>query len=301
VLGVIANLIGAFSGVGMYLHSRSDALLLDGLYTGVIAASVLVALQISNSALAPRSRAYPFGASGQEPLYMLFQSLVILGMVVFAGITAAGKLINLINGGTAAVVKLTGLNWYFCAMVLLNLAMWWQYRRSWRLGGANSDLLLNNSSSALFDAGISAGTGIALVGSPLLLDTPLAFLAPMADPLIVLVLSALFLPSPLQKLTKAVAEAAGVSVEAGLQQQCHDAVAADLKGQGCELVELAMVKLGRSYTVVAYVDPASALSSAAVDQLRHHLDRQMQRILLAPVLCEVIPTAEHPYNSEAIG
>jgi hypothetical protein len=52
---------------------------------------------------------------------------------------------------------------------------------------------------------------------------------------------------------------------------------------------------------VAYVDPASALSSAAVDQLRHQLDQQMQRMLLAPVLCEVIPTAEHPYNSDAIG
>ena len=62
-----------------------------------------------------------------------------------------------------------------------------------------------------------------------------------------------------------------------------------------------MVKLGRTYTVVAYVDPGSALSSSAVDQMRHHLDQQMQRILLAPVLCEVIPTAEHPYNSDATG
>jgi len=75
----------------------------------------------------------------------------------------------------------------------------------------------------LFDAGISAGTGIALVGSPLLLGTPLAFLAPIADPLIV-------------------DRAGAVSVEAALQQRCHDAVAADLKRQGCTLVELAMVK-----------------------------------------------------------
>lgn len=52
--------------------------------------------------------------------------------------------------------------------------------------------------------------------------------------------------------------------------------------------------------MVANVDPAIALSSAAVDQLRDHLDQQMQRILLAQVLCEVILTAEHPYNSDAI-
>lgn len=57
LVGLAGNLVGALSAIGMYLHSRSDALLLEGLYTGVMAASVLVALQISNSALAPRSRA----------------------------------------------------------------------------------------------------------------------------------------------------------------------------------------------------------------------------------------------------
>jgi len=40
-------------------------------------------------------------------------------MMVFAGITAAGKSIDVINGGTTAVVDLRA----FCAMVLLNLAM----------------------------------------------------------------------------------------------------------------------------------------------------------------------------------
>jgi len=295
VVGIAGNLVGAVSGIGMYLHSRSDALLLDGLYTGVLAASALVALQVSRSALAPRNRAYPFGASGQEPLYMLFQALVMIGMVVFAGVGAAGKLVTLANGGTAPDVELSGLNWYFSAMVLLNLALWWQYRRSWQQGGGSSELLLSNGNTSLFDAAISAATGIALVGSPLLLATPLAFVAPMADSLIVLVLSALFLPAPLQELRKAIAESAGVSVEPALQQRCRQAVAIDLERQGCTLLELAMIKLGRSYTVVAYVNPAGALRSHEVDQRRQGLALTMQELLQAPVLCEVIPTAEHPY------
>ena len=241
LLGIAGNLVGSVCSFGMFLHSNSDALLLDGLYTAVMAASGLVALQVSRAAHAPRSRAYPFGASGQEPLYQLFQSLVILGMVVVAGLGAAGKVITVASGGPAPVLELSGLGWYFTTMVLLNLALGWQFGRSWRLSGGQSDLLLDNSHTALFDAAITAGTGVALLGSPLLQTTPLAAIAPITDSLIVLVLSDLFLPAPLQSLGRAIAESAGVSVDARLQQRCRDALAADLEPEGCRLVELAMI------------------------------------------------------------
>lgn len=298
ILGIAGNLVGAISGIGMYVHSHSDALLLDGLYTAVLAVSGLVALKVSQSAMAPRSRAYPFGASGQEPLYMLFQSLVMIGMVTFAGVAAAGKVLAVAAGGATADVQLAGLNWYFSAMVGLNLALWWLVRRHWQLSGGTSDLLLSNSNTSLFDAAISGATGIALVSSPQLLTTPLAPLTPMVDSLIVLVLSALFLPAPLRELLRAIAESAGVSVERTLQQRCHSAVATVLEQRGCALVELAMIKLGRTFTVVAYIDPALPLRSSDVDQLRQQLDRLMQQHLQAPVLCEVIPTGEHPYGND---
>ena len=295
ILGIGGNLLGAASGIVMYLHSRSDALLLDGLYTGVLAASGLVALKVSQAALAPRSRAYPFGAAGQEPLYVLFQSLVMIGMVVFAGVGAIGKVIAATHGDTAPAVELSGLNWYFSAMVLLNLVLWWQYRRSWRLSGGSSEVLLGSSNSALFDAAISAGTGIVLVGSPLLSGKPLASIIPVTDSVVVLVLSALFLPAPLRDLRRAVAESAGVSVHAALHQRCQDALTQRLAEEGCTLLELAMIKLGRTFTVVAYIDTASPLRSIDVDKLRHEVDTQMQQLLKASVLCEVIPTTEHPY------
>jgi len=182
-------------------------------------------------------------------------------------------------------------------MVLLNLALWWFCRRSWRLGGCSSELLISNSRTSLFDAAISAGTGMALVSSPLLLGTPLAFMTPVSDSLIVLVLSAVFLPAPLQELGQAVSESAGASVEPALHQRCQNALAADFNNHGCSLVELAMIKLGRTFTVVAYVDPSVALLSSDVDRLRQRLNLQMQQLLQAPVLCEVIPTAEHPYST----
>ena len=46
-----------------YLRSGSDALLLDGLYTAVMAGASVIAGQVNRAALQPRSRAYPFGTS----------------------------------------------------------------------------------------------------------------------------------------------------------------------------------------------------------------------------------------------
>ena len=80
-LGTLGNAVGAVSAMVFYLRSGSDALMLDGLYTAVMAGASVIAARVSRAALQPRSRAFPFGASGQEPLYVLFRTLVLLGII----------------------------------------------------------------------------------------------------------------------------------------------------------------------------------------------------------------------------
>jgi hypothetical protein len=63
----------------------------------------------------------------------------------------------------------------------------------------------------------------------------------------------------------------------------------------CALIELAMIRLGRTFTAVAYVEPASAVTAGQLDGLRLAVERDLVRILKSTVLCEVIPTAVHPY------
>ena len=296
-LGTLGNAIGALSALVFYLRSGSDALLLDGLYTAVMAGASVIATQVSRAALQPRSRAYPFGASGQEPLYVLFRTLVLLGIIAFAMVSAAGKVLSYVQGGAIPVVRLDGLGWYFAAMVLLNLWLWQVFKASWRSSGGNSDMLRGMAISARFDALISAGTGIALLGSPLLLGTPLAPVVPIADALLVLVLSAALLGEPIAILNGAVAEAAGSSqsVPVAVQGQCCQAIVPALDQQGCGLVELAMIRLGRTVTAVAYVEPASAMTAAQIDALRQAVEAILIKTLQTSVLCEVIPTAVHPY------
>lgn len=296
-LGTFGNVIGAAMALVFFWRSGSDALMLDGLYTAVMAGASVIAGRISRTALQPRSRAYPFGASGQEPLYVLFRTLVLLGIIAFAMVSATGKIVTYLQGGSIAPVRLAGLEWYFSSMVLLNLWLWRVFVRSWRSSGRNSDMLRGMALTARFDALISACTGMALLGSPLLLATPLAPLAPIADALLVLVLSGALLGEPIVILKGAMAEAAGSSqsIAAATQNNCANAIAPMLAQQECALIELAMIRLGRTVTAVAYVEPGNAMTAGQIDALRLAVEKELVRTLDGAVLCEVIPTAVHPY------
>jgi predicted Co/Zn/Cd cation transporter (cation efflux family) len=300
-LGTLGNSIGAASALVFFLRSGSDALMLDGLYTAVMAGASLIAGRVTRAARQPRSRAYPFGASGQEPLYVLFRTLVLLGIILFAMVSAAGKVLSHLQGGSVPPVRLDGLGWYFSAMVLLNLWLWKVLSRAWSSSGGNSDILRGMVISARFDALISAGTGLALLGSPRLQGTVLAPLVPIADALLVLGLSMVLLPEPLGVLKGAVAEAAGSgeSVADPLQSQCQQAVVPVLNQHNCTLIELAMIRLGRSVTAVTYVEPVGAITAQQLDALRMGVETELIAVLKSPVLCEVIPTAIHPYTDSA--
>ena len=299
-LGTAGNLVGALAALIFYLRSGSDALLLDGLYTAVMAGASVIAGQVGRAALQPRSRAYPFGASGQEPLYVLFRTLVLLGIVTFAVTSAAGKVLAYLQGAAIAPVQLDGLDWYFVATVILNLWLWQVFRRSWQQGHQRSDMLSGMAVSARIDALISAGTGAGLLGAPLLLGTPLEAIVPIADSLLVLLISLALLPEPIAIVMASVAEAAGSSRSVGDEQldQCRSAMEPLFQAKHCSLIELAMLKLGRTYTVVAYVEPHAPTSGAEVDGLRLLLEQTMQATLQSAVLAEVIPTATHPYAGE---
>lgn len=298
-LGTLGNVIGAVSALVFYLRSGSDALMLDGFYTAVMAGASVIAARVNVAAQQPRCRAYPFGASGQEPLYVLFRTLVLLGILAFAIVSAAGKLISYQQGIVLPPLRLDGLGLYFSAMVLLNLGLWQVFRYAWARGGRQNAMLQSMASSARGDALISVGTGVALLGAPLLLGTPLTPVVPIADSLLVLLLSLVLLAEPLGILRSAVAEAAGssASIPTALQTRCLQAIAPSLRQAHCQLLELAMIRLGRTITAVAYVEPAVPMGAPDLDALRRQVEQQLIATVDSSVLCEVIITAQHPYTA----
>jgi len=65
----------------------------------VMAASSFIAARIgANVVPPPPDRAYPYGYDGQEALYVLFRSLVLIGILSVAVITADTTIVNHLGG-----------------------------------------------------------------------------------------------------------------------------------------------------------------------------------------------------------
>ena len=71
-----------------------------------MAASSWIATRIGANVVRPPDRAYPYGYDGQEALYVLFRSLVLIGILSVALITAGTTIVNHLAGQVVPPVQL---------------------------------------------------------------------------------------------------------------------------------------------------------------------------------------------------
>ena len=98
-LGKWCNLLMAVAGVVAAYFSHSDALLVDGLYSGVNFVSTILAAKISAMVLWSATRRYPFGYGAYEALYVQFRAMVLFGIMAFAAFGAVQKIVTYAAGG----------------------------------------------------------------------------------------------------------------------------------------------------------------------------------------------------------
>jgi predicted Co/Zn/Cd cation transporter (cation efflux family) len=293
-LGLWVSLAIAVLGLVAYGLSGSEAVLLDGLYAGVMAITSLVAARVGANVVRPPDRAWPFGYEGQEAVYVLLRSLLLIGILSFAALNAARELIAWLQGFEPEAIATGPAGWYGLLGGLSCGGLAWAQHHSWVAGGRCSELLRTESRAALLDTAITGGTGAVLVAAPLLESTRLAPLVPVADTLLVLVLALVVIREPLQRFSLALRETAGAACEPERIACARSAAAALVEAAAAQLLDLSVVKLGRINYVVAYVTPAQAVEASWLDGLRDQLDGACAG-LLGPVRTEVVLTGRRPF------
>jgi len=299
-IGVYASALMAVAGVGVHLISGSYALLLDGLYSAVMVGSGLVAARISRNVVRPPDRAYPYGYDGQEALYVLFRSLLLMGVLSFAAISALSTVIDYAYGEAISSVRLGPVAWYSIAMVATCWGLAWRHHHDWCRTGRHSQILLTEAKAARLDGLISGMTGLALLGAPLLNGTVLSALIPVTDSLLVLVVSLLVLREPLQGFLTALGQAAGASAETDLIRSTRLALEDLLAGLSCWLLDLTVYQVGRTAFVVVYLNPNQPMDGGAIDLIRDRIQDRCQSLLACPVRTEVILTATPPFAAAGV-
>ena len=299
-IGVYASALMAVAGVCVHLISGSYALLLDGLYSAVMVGSGLVAARISRNVVRPPDRAYPYGYDGQEALYVLFRSLLLMGVLSFAAISAFSTIIDYAYGELISSVRLGPVAWYSIAMVATCWGLAWRHHHDWCRTGRHSQILLTEAKAARLDGLISGMTGLALLGAPLLKGTVLSVLIPVTDSLLVLVVSLVVLREPLQGFLTALGQAAGASAETDLIRSTRLALEDLLAGLSCWLLDLTVYQVGRTAFVVVYLNPSRPMDGGAIDLIRDRIQERCQSLLACPVRTEVILTATPPFAAAGV-
>jgi predicted Co/Zn/Cd cation transporter (cation efflux family) len=294
--GMWANLVMGVAGVTAAQLSNSDALLVDGLYSGVNFFSAIIAGKVAASVMRRPDQKYPFGYEANDSLYVLFRSLVLLGILAFAAFNSINKIVTYARGGEVPELIFGPITIYMFSMIALcfGLAAWHGY--NWRKTGKRSEILKTERTASIVDGFISAGAGGALLGVTLLRGTPLDVIIPVADAIVVLVLATVMIGQPAGMLRSAIREVAGRAVDdEATTTQVRERIEAVLDPLPGELLRVAITKLGRFHFVVSYIKPTGSVTATDLDTLRGELHKSYAD-LFSQVRTEVVFTAEAPYH-----
>ena len=294
-VGKWASLLMGISGIAAAHASYSDALMVDGLYSGVNFVSAIIATRVSASILQPADRRYPFGYDAYEALYVKYRSLVLLGILAFAVFGAVSKIITYATGGNVPELVFGPILIYMVLMILIcfGLAAW--HRRNWKLAGSRSELLSTESKAAVVDGVISAGAGGGLLASSLLRGTALEFIVPISDSIIVLIMSVFIIGQPVRMFLGSLREVAGGSADSETCKSMRLRIDDLLQDRPFTLLDVAVTKMGRTHFAVAYVKPESLVSGEEADVLREEIETACADVLIG-TKAELVIAAIGPWR-----
>ncbi len=287
--GKWGNLFMACAGIVAAWASNSDALLVDGLYSGVNFLSAIVAARVGMSILRQPDQKRPFGYDADEAIYVTFRSMALIGILAFAMFNAVSKIIRYSLGGEVPALNFGPILLYVVAMVTICAGLALLHHRTYVKTGQRSEVLVTERRAAIIDGVLSGAAGFALLMVPFLKGTAFEFLVPIADAIVVLILSALILPAPIRAFRAALGEIAGESATAEKFNNVRQALTDSVAGLDVKVVDLAVLKLGRRYTVVGYLNPDNVVLAGDVDRFNDGFHERCAKIL-GDVRTEIILT-----------
>ena len=289
-VGKWANLFMAFAGVLTAWLSRSDAMLVDGLYSAVNFVSAIAAARIGARVGLPPTRNRPWGHDFDEVLYVTFRNLILIGILIFAAIVAGTKIWTFFTGGIVPELVFGPIVVYSIVIVAICLALAFNFHRAYRKVGKRSELLKTEARAAMIDGALSVGSGAALLSLPFLQDTVLGPYVPIGDAVIVLVLVLALFWQPVAAFRTTLADLAGVSAPGGTYAKVLRAARDLSRKHGYRLHRSTVLQAGRMHYAAIYIDPEKAVRAEEIDTFRDELSGRLDKDV-GPTRVEVILTA----------
>lgn len=256
----------AVVGIAWGWWAESQVILLDGAYALIGLGLGLLSLRAARLVEAGPTPDYPFGREALAPLVVGIQGLVLLGTFGFAAFDSVGVILE---GGSDTEVGSALL--YGVVTLAASLGIWWFLR------SRAQDSELVRAEAAQWAAGWVLSTGM-VIGFGLALalaGTSAAHLGRFADPVLVLLATAVILPTPVRMIRSMYGELLEGTPAPEVSEPVHEAVHQVSSARNLPEPTTRIGKLGRKlYLELDYVvEPGRVVGEA--DTVRRDL---MQRL-----------------------
>ncbi|MDJ0858634.1 MAG: cation transporter [Dinoroseobacter sp.] len=278
-VSMIGNLWMAAVGIWAAVLSGSQAILVDGLFSLIGFAAAGFALKVTRDIARRPDRIRPFGYGTEESIFTTFRALTLLGLVLFGIGDALWNIATYIGGSTPEPLNYGPVATYLVIVCVTCGVLWAFHRHAWRKSGKSSDILKLEANAVAFDAGMTVAAGAGLFLIRYLGDGWLAPIAPVGDSLIVLGLCSMAAAWYFADFKSGLAELGGTAASKSRYKTVRKAIRGPLDAWGGTLVDLAVVKAGRSFSVLVFVDPRRPVTAIEVEALGDHLNQQLQQVL----------------------
>ena len=198
-ISMVGALFFALFGIAWGWTAQSEMIIFDGLYSFISLALTMLSLYINNFIAKKELDKYPFGKSILEPLVISFKSLIIGGMCLYSLIGAIQDVVhggNTVEYGSALIYSIVSV--IGCGGVYIFMKK--------KGDKISSELIKVEASQWLMDTLLSIGVLVGFVIAMILRNTRFSGLNVYIDPMMVIMVSVVFIKMPVQSFINAFKE-----------------------------------------------------------------------------------------------
>ncbi|MCW3783625.1 cation transporter [Defluviimonas salinarum] len=282
-IGMAGNLFMGAAGILAAYLSNSQAILLDGLFSLIGFLAAYLGKRVSRRVTRQADKWRPIGYSGDEAVFATFRSLSLIGLVLFASLSALLGIADYLRGEPPQELIFEPMVVYFLFIGLTCVLLWGFHYRAWRKTGRVSDVLRIEAQAAAFDALITGSAAVGLFGVHIFRDGFLAPIAPVGDSIVVLFLCVAAVSQYYRDFMSGLGELAGVTAHPRHIATVRRSVRPVVQDDAGALVDLSVSKFGRQFLVIVYYNPMRPITAAHVDAMARKMERACATALAAGV------------------
>ena len=287
-ISIIGGLILASSGILVSILAKSQAILLDGMFTFITLIMSLISLKVTNMINKPETKKNPYGFVALEPFLNLTKSIVLLVLLL----TCLGTNIqSILSGGRETELGIATS--YTLSCIVIYLIIIFLLRKC--VKRTDSSILLLEVKEWYIDTMLTVGIAVSLGVVFILYNMGYTSILPYIDPSLVIVLALVSLIMPIKVLIIEMKRLLLISTENLIEKDVENHIKDIVDKHGLKTPNVYAVKIGRIYQIFIYTDledPNTCIKTMDTirieirEELSKHYVKNYTDIIFSQIDCE---------------